>query len=61
MSNCYNEEENVDEFYQQIKEIMMSYQDKYEYDHLFMDNSSTDGTVKKLKLLLKKINMCDSS
>ncbi len=54
MSNCYNEEENVDEFYQQIKEIMMSYQDKYEYDHLFMDNSSTDGTVKKIKAIIEK-------
>lgn len=46
---CYNEEGNVDELAQRIAEVMASL--PYEYEHLFIDNSSTDGTVEKIKTL----------
>lgn len=54
LSNCYNEEENIDEFYAQVKEVMELYQDKYDYELIFIDNASTDGTVKKIKTLIEK-------
>jgi glycosyltransferase involved in cell wall biosynthesis len=44
---CYNEEENIDELYQRIVEVMSNL--PYEYEHICIDNCSTDGTVKKLK------------
>lgn len=49
---CYNEEENVEELYERIKKIMHG--QKYEYDHLFIDNASKDGTVDLLRKLAAK-------
>lgn len=54
MSNCYNEEENVDEFYRQISEIMACYQGRYAFELIFIDNSSTDGTVAKIKAIIAR-------
>lgn len=54
MGNCYNEEENVDEFYRQVKDVLTPFQGKYEYEFLFIDNASTDGTVKKIKAIIEK-------
>jgi polyisoprenyl-phosphate glycosyltransferase len=39
---CYNEEENVEEVYTRIKETMQ--RSGYEYEHIFIDNASTDRT-----------------
>jgi len=47
---CYNEEENVDELYSQIKAAIVA-QMKYEFELIFIDNHSQDGTVAKLKKL----------
>lgn len=44
---CYNEEENIEELYQRIVDVMSRL--PYEYEHICIDNCSTDGTVKKLK------------
>lgn len=44
---CYNEEENVDELYRRIVDVMSRL--PYEYEHICIDNCSTDNTVKKLK------------
>ncbi|MBF0299049.1 MAG: glycosyltransferase family 2 protein [Oligoflexia bacterium] len=52
MSNCYNEEENVDEFYKQVKEMMNGFHDRYVYELLFIDNCSIDNTVKKIKKII---------
>ena len=46
---CYNEEGNVSELYERIAKVMSSL--GYEYEHIFIDNCSTDGTVKKIKSL----------
>lgn len=44
---CYNEEDNIEELYQRIVAVMSKL--PYEYEHICIDNCSTDGTVKKLK------------
>ena len=45
---CFNEEENVEELYERVRDAMMQV-GRYEYEHIFIDNCSTDGTVAKLK------------
>ncbi len=45
---CYNEEENVEELYGQVKRIMKGFR-KYRYEHIFIDNASRDRTVPILK------------
>lgn len=45
---CFNEEDNVEELYKQVKNVFRKLPG-YEYEHLFIDNSSTDNTVKILK------------
>lgn len=47
---CYNEQDNIMEIYQQIKSICSDYQE-YEYEHVFIDNASTDNTVEILQAL----------
>ena len=44
---CYNEAENVEELYQRIVNVMSKL--PYDYEHIYIDNCSTDDTVKKLK------------
>lgn len=50
---CYNEEENVDELYAQVKAAIAD-QTKYSFELIFIDNHSQDGTVAKLKKLAEK-------
>ena len=50
LTPCFNEEGNVREVYQQVKAVMATIPD-LEYDHLFIDNASTDGTVAILREL----------
>ena len=52
---CYNEEENVEEVYKQIKAVF-EHLPQYEYEHIFIDNASTDSTVQILKSLAKQDN-----
>lgn len=49
---CYNEEENVRELYTQVKSVF-SEMPGYIYDHIFIDNASTDNTVAILKEIAK--------
>jgi len=48
VTGCYNEEENVRELYQKVKEIF-DHLNGYSYEHIFIDNASKDGTVSILK------------
>src|SRR5437868_3201970 len=48
LTPCYNEEENVEELYTRVREVMAGL-GRYRYEHLFIDNSSTDRTVEVLK------------
>jgi len=49
---CYNEEKNIEELYEQIKKMMGG--QKYEYEHIFIDNASTDRSVEILRELASK-------
>ena len=53
MTACYNEEENVREVYEQVKAVF-SELPQYKYEHLFIDNASTDRTVAILKDIASK-------
>jgi glycosyltransferase involved in cell wall biosynthesis len=46
---CYNEGENVEELYERIVAVMATL--PYEYEHICIDNASTDDTVAKLRVL----------
>jgi polyisoprenyl-phosphate glycosyltransferase len=47
---CLNEEGNVREVHARVAAAMATI-DGYDYDHLFIDNASTDGTVRVLREL----------
>lgn len=47
---CFNEEENVDELYRRIRTELEKYPN-YGYEHIYIDNASTDRTVEKVKAL----------
>ncbi len=49
---CFNEEENIDELYQQVKTVF-SELSNYRYEHIFIDNASTDRTITQLKQIAK--------
>lgn len=51
---CYNEEENVEELYLRVKQQFSLLSDKYTYEHIFIDNASTDKTVEVLKKLAEE-------
>ena len=50
LTPCYNEEENVREVYLQVRAAIAKAGD-YKYEHLFIDNASTDNTLNELKAL----------
>lgn len=45
----YNEEETVREVYEVIKKVFTGLGGKYKYEHLFLDNCSTDDTLAILR------------
>ena len=45
---CFDEEENVRELYQRVKEVFEAL-GRYRYEHIFIDNASRDRTVEVLK------------
>ncbi|MBY9077513.1 glycosyltransferase family 2 protein [Paenibacillus sp. CGMCC 1.18879] len=45
---CYNEEDNVEELYKQVKNVFENLPG-YTYEHIFIDNASKDRTVAILK------------
>ena len=50
---CYNEEDNVEELYTRVKSVLNDKLSNYKYEHIFIDNASTDATVSKLKDIAK--------
>jgi glycosyltransferase involved in cell wall biosynthesis len=46
---CFNEEQNVEQCYEQLRDIMNVKLPNYKYEHIFADNSSSDNTVKILR------------
>ena len=47
---CYNEEDNVDEVYRRVRGTIEGLAG-YSYEHIFIDNASTDDTVVRLKVI----------
>ena len=52
ISTCYNEELNVQECYENIKNIMLK--NNINYEHIFSDNCSTDNTVRIIENICKE-------
>mgnify|MGYP000867219550 FL=1 len=50
---CYNEEANVAELVRRIRDVF-SHLRQYRYEHIFIDNASTDSTVSILREIAKK-------
>ena len=50
---CYNEEENIKDLYLQVKNVIEEL-GTYSYEHIFIDNASTDKTASILKETAKK-------
>jgi glycosyltransferase involved in cell wall biosynthesis len=48
LTPCYNEEENVENTYRKVKDLFASL-GTYRYEHLFIDNASTDRTAEILR------------
>src|SRR5512144_922703 len=53
---CYNEEGNVLETYERVRALMVKLE-RYKYEHIFIDNRSTDNTF----ALLKQIAAADTN
>lgn len=50
MTPCFNEEGNVRELYHRVREVIAS-AGNYKYEHIFIDNHSSDNTWQELKAL----------
>lgn len=54
VSPCYNEQENIDEFYRRVTEAIADLSDKYDFEIIIIDNKSSDNSREKLYALAKK-------
>jgi glycosyltransferase involved in cell wall biosynthesis len=48
VTHAYNEEDNIEAMYVRVREIMQAYP-QYAYEHIFIDNHSTDTTAAILR------------
>jgi glycosyltransferase involved in cell wall biosynthesis len=55
LTPCFNEEAGIRECYERVRSVMESYLSEYDYEHLFIDNCSSDATVE----ILRDIAQCD--
>ena len=46
---CYNEEPNVEMCARELARVFAEHLPNYEYEHIFADNASSDGTLDKLR------------
>src|SRR6266700_1930146 len=53
LTPCYNEESNVRELYLRVRAAIAAAGD-YQYEHIFIDNASTDNTLNELKTIAAK-------
>jgi len=53
VTQTYNEEDNVRDMYNYIK-LIIGDLNKYNYEHIFIDNSSTDNTINILREIANK-------
>jgi polyisoprenyl-phosphate glycosyltransferase len=50
---CHNEEENIPDLYFKFKEVWQALQNQYEYELIFIDDGSSDGSVEAIEKLHK--------
>ncbi len=50
---CYNEEDNIVEACRQVREVFLRLPE-YDYEHIFIDNCSTDRTVELIREIASK-------
>ena len=55
LTPCFNEEENVQQLYEAVRDVFDGLDGAYVHEHLFIDNGSTDKSVE----ILRKICMHD--
>jgi glycosyltransferase involved in cell wall biosynthesis len=53
VTHAYNEEDNIEAMYLRVREIMRGYP-QYLYEHVFIDNHSTDATAAILKRIAEQ-------
>lgn len=53
VTGCYNEAENVEELIRQVR-VVMGGVTECDYEHIFIDNASQDGTVAILKRIARE-------
>lgn len=51
---CFNEEQNILNFYEEIKNVFIEIEENYNYELIFSDDSSDDNTVKIIKSIIEK-------
>lgn len=49
----YNEEENIEKFYQEITKVISSIENEYNFEFLFINDGGLDGSISKVKSLKK--------
>ena len=50
---CYNEEESIPLFYEEIKRVSLKMQDKAEFEYIFVNDGSSDKTLEILRKLAR--------
>ena len=48
---CYNEQDNIVDCYQAVRRVFREQLPDYDYEHVFCDNASDDGTIERLRQL----------
>jgi len=51
---CYNEEENIELLSTKVRELFEGSLSNYNYEHIFIDNNSSDDTINILRKLAKE-------
>ncbi len=51
---CYNEEDALPFFYEEMNKVAVSMQDKLEFEYIFVDDGSVDGTINIIRSFAKE-------
>ena len=57
---CYNEEPNIEAFYESVQAVESriaesgEYRNSYDFSYIFIDDGSTDGTLEQIKLIAER-------
>ena len=54
VTGCFNEQENLQDLYDQLMEVVKSFDNKYTYEIIVADNNSTDRSPQILRALATK-------